>query len=27
LTIHTSRALLRLVGLEEDSCWEKYIYA
>ena len=27
LTIHTSRMLLRLVGLEEDKRWEKYLYA
>lgn len=27
LTIHTSRALLRLVGLEEDTRWAKYIFA
>ena len=27
LTIHTSRYLLRLVGLEEDRRWEKYLYA
>jgi 5-methylcytosine-specific restriction endonuclease McrA len=27
LTIHTSRYLLRLVGLEEDKRWEKFLYA
>lgn len=27
LNIHTSRYLLRLVGLEEDKRWEKYLYA
>jgi 5-methylcytosine-specific restriction endonuclease McrA len=27
LTLHTSRYLLRLVGLDEDSRWEKYLYA
>src|ERR1700678_2459097 len=27
LTIHTSRYLLRLVGLDEDKRWEKYLYA
>ena len=27
LTVHTSRALLRLVGLEEDKRWEKYLFA
>jgi len=27
LTIHTSRMLLRLVGLAEDKRWEKYLYA
>jgi len=27
LSIHTSRYLLRLVGLEEDKTWEKYLYA
>ena len=27
LTIHTSRMLLRLVGLEEDQRWAKYLYA
>lgn len=27
LTIHTSRMLLRLVGLSEDSSWSKYLYA
>ena len=26
LTIHTSRALLRLVGLEEDARWKKYLF-
>jgi 5-methylcytosine-specific restriction endonuclease McrA len=26
LTVHTSRYLLRLVGLEEDKRWEKYLY-
>ena len=26
LTIHTSKYLLRLVGLEEDKKWEKYLY-
>lgn len=27
LTMHTSRMLLRLVGLEEDNRWAKYLYA
>ena len=27
LTIHTSRMLLRLVGLEEDAAWRKYIFS
>jgi 5-methylcytosine-specific restriction endonuclease McrA len=27
LSIHTSRMLLRLVGLEEDNRWAKYLYA
>lgn len=27
LNVHTSRYLLRLVGLEEDKAWEKYLYA
>jgi 5-methylcytosine-specific restriction endonuclease McrA len=27
LTLHTSRYLLRLVGLEEDARWAKYLYA
>lgn len=27
LTLHTSRYLLRLVGLEEDSRWAKYLYS
>ena len=27
LTVHTSRYLLRLVGLDEDSRWAKYLYA
>ena len=27
LTIHTSRMLLRLVGLEEDEKWRKYIFS
>ena len=26
LTLHTSRYLLRLVGLEEDKRWERYLY-
>ena len=26
LTLHTSRYLLRLVGLEEDSRWAKFLY-
>ena len=26
LTLHTSRYLLRLVGLEEDKRWAKYLY-
>ena len=26
LTIHTSRALLRLVGLEEDERWRRYLF-
>ena len=26
LSIHTSRYLLRLVGLDEDQRWEKYLY-
>jgi 5-methylcytosine-specific restriction endonuclease McrA len=26
LTIHTSRALLRLVGLEEDARWKRYLF-
>jgi 5-methylcytosine-specific restriction endonuclease McrA len=27
MTIHTSRYLVRLIGLTEDKAWEKYIYA
>jgi len=27
LTVHTSRALLRLVGLEEDERWRPYLFA
>ena len=27
LTIHTSRMLLRLVGLSEDDKWKKYLFA
>lgn len=27
LTIHTHRIILRLVGLEEDKRWAKYLYA
>lgn len=27
LTIHTSRMLLRLVGLSEDAKWSRYLYA
>jgi 5-methylcytosine-specific restriction endonuclease McrA len=27
LTVHTSRALLRLVGLEEDKRWARYLFA
>ena len=27
LSVHTSRYLLRLIGLEEDEVWAKYLYA
>jgi 5-methylcytosine-specific restriction endonuclease McrA len=27
LTVHTSRQLLRMIGLEEDKRWAKYLYA
>jgi len=27
MTVHTSRYLIRLIGLEEDSRWAKYLYA
>ena len=27
MTIHTSRYILRLVGMEEDDRWQKYLYA
>lgn len=27
LTVHTSRAIVRLIGLEESTSWAKYLYA
>jgi 5-methylcytosine-specific restriction endonuclease McrA len=27
MTVHTSRYLIRLIGLEEDARWAKYLYA